>query len=288
MRLTSLRDAQKRDKYLSLLRKYLLQRLRKPRNCKPVFVFGKQRSGTSMLMFAFHRHPEALVFDEHRDDRVYRDFRIRSLDVIQDVISESRFQVVCFKPICDSHLIGRFVQAFPDAHHIWIYRQYQDVASSTLRKFESATRAIQLVSTGQPGGGWFDEGLSVETRRTLMRMYRPDLSDFELSCLVWWARNRIVMECGLLPSSDVTVLKYEELVANPGPVLRWLFARMNVPFHRRIGARMTPRSIGKHSMPQIDEEIRGVCDNLMHQLDDAFLACSPPPTVRNACPHTAR
>lgn len=275
--LARLRDPQKRDKYLSSVRKQFIQLVGKPRDCKPVFVFGKQRSGTSMLMFAFHRHPDVLVHDEHRNSRVFSDFRIRGFDVVRDVVSASRFAVACFKPICDSHLIGQFVEEFPDAHHIWIFRQFQDVANSTLRKFDTPTRAIRLVCTGQAGGGWFEEGLSSEVRRVLVEHYRPDLSGFDLSCMVWWARNRIIVDSGLLSSPQVTLLKYEALVANPGATLVWLFERMAVPFHEHIGARMTPGSIGRHPIPPMDKAVRELCECLTRQLDEAYLSYSPPP-----------
>lgn len=275
--LAQLRDPQKRDKYLSSVRKQFIQLVGKPRDCKPVFVFGKQRSGTSMLMFAFHRHPDVLVHDEHRNSRVFSDFRIKGFDVVRDVVSESRFGVACFKPICDSHLICQFVSEFPNAHHIWIFRQFQDVANSTLRKFDAPTRAIHLVCTGQAGGGWFDEGLSSEVRRVLVEFYRSELSDFDLSCLVWWARNRIIVDSGLLSSPDVTLLKYEALVANPGATLRWLFERMGVSFHERIGARMTPGSIGRHPIPPMDKAVRELCESLTRQLAEAYFSCSPPP-----------
>jgi hypothetical protein len=272
----ALRDPQTRDKYLSLLRKQFVQYLRRPRACKPVFVLGKQRSGTSMLMFAFHRHPGALVFDEHRDSRVFKDFRIRGFEVVREAIADSRFPIACFKPICDSHLIEEFVRQFPDAHYIWIYRHYQDVANSALRQAAAPTRAVRLVCTGQPGGGWFDEGVSAETRRILMDVYKPELSDFDLSCLVWWARNRIIVESGLLPSPDITLVKYEELVLAPKPMLRWLFTRMGPAFDDRIGARMTPRSISRHPAPVMNETVQRLCADLMRNLDQAYLACSPP------------
>jgi hypothetical protein len=276
MRLAGLKDPQTRDRYLSIVKKRLLKSVRQPRECKPVFVFGKQRSGTSMLMIAFHRHPEAIVYDEHRSNAAFYRHRIRDFEVVRQLVDESRFGLACFKPICDSHFIARFVEAFPSAHHIWIYRRVEDVANSSLRKFADPTRALRLVCTGQAGGGWFDEGVSLESRRILREVYRPSLSDFDLACLAWWARNRIIVESGLLPSPDITVLKYEDLVADPQGMLWWLFARMNVPFNNRIGARMTPRPIGRHRAPPMDDTVRELCESLTCGLDEAYFSLSPP------------
>lgn len=46
MNLAALRDGQERDRYLSILWKNVLQKVRPPRDSKPIFLFGKQRSGT--------------------------------------------------------------------------------------------------------------------------------------------------------------------------------------------------------------------------------------------------
>jgi hypothetical protein len=276
MNLTGLRDAQKRDRFVSQLRKRWLQAVRVPRPSKPVFVFGKQRSGTNMIMYAFHRHPEAMVWDEHRDSRVFVNFRVRSLDVIRKVIEESCFPIVCFKPICDSHMIKDFIVAFPDAHHVWMYRDYADTANSALRKFATPNRALRLVCTGQPGGGWFAEGVSTISREILSRVYHEGLSEFDLSCLVWWARNRIIVESGLLTSPDVTLVRYESIVSRPDAMFRWLFARIGISYCDAVVRRVTDRSIGRHQAPEMDAAVRDLCSVLLRELDVAFAAQAPP------------
>lgn len=223
-----------------------------------------------MLMYAFHRHPEMFVYDEHRNSKVFYDFRIRGFQVVQDAIQSSRFPVACFKPISDSHLIAEFVTRFPDAHHIWIYRRYEDVTNSSLRKFDAPTRAIRLVCTGKPGGGWFQEGVSEECQRVLTRVYRPELSDFDLGCLVWWARNKIILESGLQNNQNITLLRYETLVSNPKLVLHWLFERMNVTLDDRIGDQINTRSVGRYSVPPMSEAIRELCEDLTAELDNTF------------------
>ena len=229
-----------------------------------------------MLMYALHRHPEAMVWDEHRDNRVFLGYRVRNFDVVRAVIDESRFPIACFKPICDSHRIAEFATAFPDAHHIWIYRHYEDVANSSLRRFDAPTRAIRLVCTGQPGGGWFAEGVSGASREILTGVYHEALTEFDLSCLVWWARNRIIVESGLLGSPGVTLIRYESLVQNPEPVFRWLFARMSLPYHDRIVRHMNDRSIGRDPAPPMDGRVRELCSSLLRELDAAFDKQKPP------------
>src|SRR5690606_34098566 len=131
-------------------------------------------------------------------------------------LNRAKYPLVCFKPICDSHLIRELPTTFAEGHLVWAYRHYTDVANSSLRKFEHATRAIRLVCTGQPGAGWFGEGLSSEVAEELRSLYEAEtLSDFDLACLVWWARNQIMLDSGLAGRPSVTLVKYETLVTNP-------------------------------------------------------------------------
>ena len=248
-------------------------------NCssKPVFVLGKQRSGTTMLMHVFHRHPDVLVYDEHRDSAAFSDHRIRSIDTVRSLLEQARFPYVCLKPICDSHRIRELYREFPGGHYIWLYRDFRDVANSAVRKFDAA-RAIRLVCTGRPGGGWFREGVSTRIQEILQQVYRPDLSEFELACLVWWARNQLLMESGLAGQPGVTVVKYEKLVSDPYRMLHWLLQRIPLPYPARTGDNITARSIGRHSAPAIDERIQDLCNSTLAALDDAFLLQHPPGT----------
>jgi hypothetical protein len=239
-------------------------------------VMGKQRSGTTMLMRAFHRHADLLVYDEHPNSAAFFDYRIRSLATVKELLDRARFPAVSFKAICDSHLINDFNREFPSGRFLWCYRDYRDVANSNLRKFPYATRAIHLVCTNQSGGGWFQEGLSAGVSTILKKVYRPDLSDFDLACLVWWARNRIIVDSGLIGHSNVTIVKYEPLVSRPTLLLEWLFARIDIPYHSRVTRRIHPLSIGRHPAPETDKNVRELCEELMVQLDEGYRIGDPP------------
>lgn len=268
--LEGLKDGQKRDRYISMFRKNILEALRVQRDSKVIFVFGNQRSGTSMLMYAFHRHPDIIVYDEHRDNKPFHNYRIKSYEKINEIVMRSSFPAVCFKPICDSHLISEFQANIPAAHFIWIYRDFRDVANSTLRKFADATRAIILICEGKPGGGWLEEGVSDHMRDILKSLYTKNLSRFDLCCLVWWVRNQVLIDSPILNSSDLSVVKYETLVTRPDTVMSWLFKRIDFPYDARISRRMNSGSIHRNPYPPINHEVANLCRELMEKLDALF------------------
>lgn len=263
------------ERRFSIAQKRFRSLFRESCDSTPVFVLGKQRSGTTMLMYVFHRHPDVLVLDEHRDSAAFSDYRIRGIDKVRSLLEQARFPFVCLKPICDSHRISELYREFPEGHYIWMYRDFKDVANSALRKFDAA-RAIRIVCTGGSGGGWFQEGVSPGVLEILQQVYRPDLSDFDLACLVWWARNQLLIESGLTGQPRVTVMKYEALVSEPPLMLEWLLQRLQMRCSGRIEGNVSARSIGRHSAPAMDEGVRELCSSTLTALDEAFLDQDPP------------
>lgn len=276
MNLTTLKKRKAWERRIATLRKSVLQRIRPNCSSKPVFVLGKQRSGTSMLMFIFHRHSDTLVFDEHKNNAAFENFRLRDIGCILKIVENARFHTVCFKPISDSHLIELLHEAFPDGQFVWLYRDFKDTANSSLRKFTEATRAIKLVCRGEPGGGWFAEGISPQIADTLRDVYRADLPEFDLACLVWWARNQIILQSGLIGRPNITLLKYEALAVDPRRMLAWLCHRIDVEYMDSIGRKVSARSIGRHAAPGIDHDVERLCTETAEKLDDAFYAGNPP------------
>ncbi len=276
MKLYALKDPERWERRLLILQKQVQRKFRPACEARAVFVLGRQRSGTTMLMRAFHRHPDMLVVDEHHDSPVFRDYRIRSADTVRALLAEAHFPAVALKPICDSHRIRDLRRDFPDGHLIWLYRDFRDVANSSLRKFDGATRAVRLVCTGRPGGGWFREGISPPVENILRDAWHPHLTDFDLACLAWWARNRPVIESGLIGLPALTLLKYETLVSEPSAVLRWLFQRLDIPYCERVERRISTRSIGRHAAPDMDTRALELCRSTLAELDAAFFDQGPP------------
>jgi len=255
-------DPQKRSRLTAKAKKAFRQTLSSPIETIPVFVLGIQRSGTTMLMFAFHLHPEIAVYDESRESNAFLDFRLRSMETTEKLISASPFPVACFKPLADSHLTAQLLERFPSAHFIWALRDYHDVANSFLRKFPHATRAIRLICNEQEGGGWFQEGISQETGQILRNLPWQDFSEYDFACLVWWARNRLFFEQNLDRENRVLLLRYEKLVTTPEKSLQEVTDFIGIPFSTQMTRYIHARSISRYSPPAINHSVQELCDEL--------------------------
>lgn len=263
-------DKQKRAAFLSDVNKSIRHKFQSPRETIPVFVFGRQRSGTSMLMFALHLHPQTVVYDEHKDSIVFKDHLIRDFRTVQHVVDSSRAPFCCFKPICDSHRIMDFLKAFPQSRNLWVYRHYKANALSALKKFPHATRAVRLTCTGQVGGGWFQEGVSAETEAILKSVYSDKLTSFDLSCLAWWARNQIFLEHQLANHPRVTLVRYETLVVEGEENLAWIFGRLGLPMHQKCGRFIHQSSVRKPEAPTLAPSVEELCEKTLNALDTYY------------------
>ncbi|MDY6839533.1 MAG: sulfotransferase [Thermodesulfobacteriota bacterium] len=267
MRLTALLDKEKQAKYLSIIKKKITHSTTQPVPTVPVFVFGQQRSGTSMLMFSFHFHPDTEVFDESSNNKAFLGHRIRSFKAIEELVRHSRFPFACFKPLADSHLIREFILQSPEGRFIWMYRDFRDVANSYLRRFTNPTRAIRIVCNNHTGGGWFQEGISMETAEELRRFTSPGLSEFDFACLAWWARNRIFLENDLHSQPNIVLLKYEDIVSNPEGSFSSLFRFVGLQPFEKCYKHIHRKSIAKNRYEGITPAVRELCEDLLKRLD---------------------
>ena len=261
MKLSNLRDRQRRAVYLSRIRKAFLGGFKFGVTTSiPVFVLGAQRSGTSMFIDTLHLRPDTQVFSESDNNKAFFNYQLRSLDTIDNIIRRSPAPFVCFKPIADSHIVSKLRERFPAAAFIWLYRQYEDVANSRLRKFAGATRAIRLVCQGKDGAGWFGDGIDEDTSAQLQSLPYESLTEFDFACLAWWARNRIFEVNSLWNEARVVLLSYENLVADPEKTYEVLEGRIGLPYNARAFRFIHRRSVGRNPAPNLNDAVREMCE----------------------------
>lgn len=269
MRFLSLPDKDGRMRGFSRLQKTVTRPFKRARRSVPVFVFGKQRSGTTMMMDVFHARRDTEVFDERAASPAFLDYRIRSFDAVAHLVERSKAPFVCFKPLADSHLSREFARRFPKAKLLWIYRDYVDSAMSGIKKWPGGRRAIRLVCTGQSGGGWFQEGVSEEAAEILRGLYSPELTDLDLACLVWWARNRLVLELELMRLENLLVVRYEDLVGESREqAFEEVFEFVGMPYDGRSVDRVVRKSSGDRKRDGLSTEVRDLCDELLSTLNE--------------------
>ncbi|MDZ4286527.1 MAG: hypothetical protein U0984_01135 [Prosthecobacter sp.] len=124
------------------LRTRLYQTLHPCREPRIVFVFGCQRSGTTMLRSFIGFDPR--VDDQGEGDPPYfwqvpvedpRYLRAVPDEEIERLSRASHSPVVLIKPLHDSQRAAALLQRFPRSKGIWIFRHYHEVILSHLNYY---------------------------------------------------------------------------------------------------------------------------------------------------------
>ncbi len=259
-------------RYLVRLMKEGSMPFRKVRETLPVFVFGLQRSGTTMTMHVLQSCPDVLVYNEHDNNRVFQRCLLRDEETVQKAIDECPYPFVAFKPISDSHRAAEIVDRYESARALWLFRDYQDVANSSMRKWENSTRAISLVCEGQTGGGWFQDGISPQTLEVLRSVYNKSLSPHDLLCLVWWARNNLFFEQGLQDRTDFKPVFYDALVEDIEHRFAEIMDFLSIPFRPWTISQVHGESVRRHGATVLDQRVEQLCRDLRERLIGAAAA----------------
>lgn len=273
MGLKSLLNEQYRKKKINYQIKRFYRFFKAKKDSTPVFVFGKQRSGTNMVIDIMRLHPDTEIFAEHTNNEAFLKYRIRNLNVIKGLIHNSKENFICFSPIMDSHRLENFMIEFPNGKFIWVYRDYKDSANSAIRQFPGDTQKIEdiLSNRNEAKWKWFQDGISSSTFEILKKIYSSELSEFDLASLTWWVRNRICIELKEDFLRRLIFVKYEDMAKKPQKTFQVLCEKLGMRFEQKSTRLVHNKSIAKNPYPELNSEVEKLCDGLMHQIDNYYL-----------------
>ncbi len=251
---------------LKLLRHRLQTRPPHPRLI--LFVAGVHRSGTNMMMEILQRSWETEVFDE-TDPRAFDQHMMRDEAVIRALIDNSAAPVTVLKALHEAHILGRLMATFAPAKAIWMFRSYDDAINSSLRRWPNWRNKIDALVRDRNAADWRGAGMTEETHRIVRQHYRPDIDDASATALFWYYRNQLLFDQGLDRDGRVLLVRYEDLVSDSGPYARRLTDALGIgltPSMRRVAH---TESLRKHAPPQIDSDIRALCERMLRALEEA-------------------
>jgi hypothetical protein len=249
-----------------------LKSLAHPKNqpARAVFVFGSQRSGTRLPMDVLDLSPHVMTYKEG-NSRAFNRVLLKSNAEIHELLRTSLFPIVAFKPISDSHRAADLLECFPQSKAIWIFRYYRDAVNSAVRKWQHGLNNLKHIASGNlAAAGWRAGGLTQEKVDLVRRFYSDAMSSHTAYALMWYLRNHLFLELHLRHHSDVCLVKYEDLVQEPGKYFPRLFRFIACPFEEKFVHGVYSSSVGKNRFPEIPVELDRLCENLYGQLETIY------------------
>jgi hypothetical protein len=237
---------------------------------KVVFIFGCQRSGTTLMLDIFREDLRTATFPEVSalSQPIGGRLRLRSLPEIKAHVGALRAPIVVLKPIVESQNATRLLDSFPGSSAIWMYRRYESVAASDLELFgpKNGIRNLHLLLSNDPPN-WRAEFVPPTTRQVLTRFYRADMPPHDAAALFWWARNALFFDVGLDTRSNVLLCSYEELVSGPDRAMKTVYGSIGVEWPKRQITRWIHTDArGRRGGVPITSEVRELCEELFERL----------------------
>lgn len=245
---------------------------------RPYFIFGCQRSGTTITVDVFGKSDLIQIFPETDpranqlplQDWFAEDVRLRSTEEIARLVDDCKRPAVVFKPLMDCQYADKILERHA-GRGFWMYRHYTDVANSAVTKWGPHQKHIidAIHNDNWSQLGWRTERLSAERIRQIKALWRDDLSEHEGAAIFWLMRNCAFFDHKFVERDDIRLVRYEELVRDPKTGFQMMLDFMDLDFDPSIVSEVHARSVKKAEAPRISDEIRGLCDGLLADLEQA-------------------
>ncbi len=236
-----------------------------------LFIFGCQRSGTTLLSRIFEGDALVYSFAEHSKmlSRSDHQYRTRSLDELAESFSTCKGRMIVAKPLVESQRALSFLDHFHDAKAIWSYRHYKDVVRSFVKLFDRA--GVNIMKKILDGAdNWASENVSEASRDLVARFYDPDMELNDAAAIFWIVRNSLFFEQGLDQNPRIEMCRYADLVSSADETMQRIYRFVDLPYPGPYlvgGVHEDSRGLGRSLA--LHPEIETLCEAMWQRLMSA-------------------
>lgn len=234
----------------------------------PVFLVGCGRSGSTMLLFQLSKSWQVDGFNENHPT-AFQKFRLQDLAVIDTLVQKSRARVAMFKPVLDTYRTATFLSRYPTTRVLFIFRHYDDVINSSMKKFGDDNRLNHVRA-------WVNEDFCefalvpppAQSQAYVHSLWQPSLTPASGAAIYWLFQNRLFYDLGLHEHERVRLVSYEHLVSSPQDSFAAICDFLGIRFQSYMASGVFASSINKRQ-PRADVEagIRSECEALWQRLN---------------------
>jgi hypothetical protein len=264
--------ARKSRRLAKYMRRHVCNLLGRRHPTRVVFIMGAQRSGTRVPLVALESAPDIVTFREGARP-FFRGGRLRPDAVLSRLFDRCPFPVLVVKPLCESHRALDLLSRFPTSRVIWIYRSPEDTIRSASIKWDSGAAAVTgLIEGTLTDDDWRRGGLTADALAVAMRLYRPGLGLHHANAIMWYLRNRLVLDLDLFSHPRVLVVKYEDLSSAPSSHFPRVFSFVGASLAPSYLAGIHDRSVRRSTLADVPPEVLDTCRALYANIDRRYQA----------------
>lgn len=241
-----------------------------------LFIFGCQRSGTTMLSDLFALDPESDVYPEQSSLGAADDpkrLRLGPLPEVAAALGRNAAPLVVVKPLVESQRAAEILAVDPRWRAVWLYRDVRDVVLSNSQMFGKDNGYDDLAPIVEGYRDWRADGLPDDLVDQIRTLHAAGLARHDAAALFWVARNRHFFTQGLDREPRVRLCRYEALVADPLGEMRRLYDMLGRPMPEQIANnKVFSSSVGRGGELTLSEPVRALCAETLERLDAAARA----------------
>ncbi|MEM7030767.1 MAG: sulfotransferase domain-containing protein [Chloroflexota bacterium] len=250
---------------------------------QPLFIFGCQRSGTTMLAKIFKQDLNTTMYGE-RGLGIDGGLRTKPFDEIRSIFERERGTLLVAKPLVESQYAHQFLDYFSEeeslkekgingAKGVWLYRNYRDVANSSLNKFgtESSIKNLGPIANPDLPLDWASENVSDKTKEIVQKYFTAGMPTFDAKTLFWYVRNILFYEQKLDHHPHVLLMKYKDLVTDPKAKMRQIYAFLERAYPGdQLVKDVHSKSVNLGERIEPNSDIEALCENLWARMDETY------------------
>ncbi len=253
------------------------------REARFIFVFGCQRSGTTLLKNLIGLDSFVNDAGEYGEQWFKQapygtpDYlRARSFEELEAGRRAERSRLILVKPLHDTQRIPEFIAAYPEAPVIFAFRQFEGVVRSHLSYYLTGRGQRYGTKGHEPfeyvGGirpvapaTWKNENHTSEHDAQVEALWPLATTDADAYAIYWISRNRLYFDLGI--EDQVALVHYEKLLEDPKGSLEQLSRHIGHRIPRRNALILTnPETDAKGDRLEIHPAIRESCEELQSRL----------------------
>ena len=233
-----------------------------------VVVSGVPRSGTTLILELIDLDPSADVF--HEDDRrLFERYHLKDWETLERLLGQPKTSLTALKLLFDVDKLGLLLRSFPNLKVLWIFRRFENVVLSNMKKFPGGRNKIDQIVNDAEFKDWRSAEMSGSTKELIRSHYRPGISNATAQALFWFQRNQLYFDQKLDRSDRVSTLNYDALVADPIAQTEKLGSWLGIKHEPRM-PRLIKRGSPKPEVSvDIDPEVRKVCEHMLARLHNS-------------------
>ncbi len=243
-----------------------------------IFVFGCNRSGTTMLKDLIGLDPRVKDYGEGDPpyfvpERGPRYYCLQESGTLSRELSRERHPFTLVKPLHDSQRARELLAAFPEARGIWIFRDYRQVIQSYKGFFRNEDFRRRIGPLWDVSvDSWMNQSIPEDVASLLAEFPLPEIEDHNAYALYWLARNSVLFQQDL--ENELLILNYADCVRNPTQVLERISLHIGLSLPSRFGLIVHQESLRESFPFTVDSRIATRCEALQQRLTAAAAASS--------------